>query len=106
MGRAGKEGGSIGSERGRGCSVSCVARCARKTGGNCSTVEDEILVEPVDAPEIVDDFEFEEIDSQDIKDREVNKLKLRRRIEQYKLSTYRFAIVYVLPEKLFIFSFV
>lgn len=49
------------------------------------TVEDEILVEPVDAPEIVDDFEFEDVDSQDIKDREVNKLKLRRRIEQYKI---------------------
>ncbi|KAI5082550.1 hypothetical protein GOP47_0002293 [Adiantum capillus-veneris] len=38
------------------------------------TVEDEILVEPVDAPEIVDDFEFEEIDSQDIKDREMHTL--------------------------------
>ncbi|KAH6559556.1 hypothetical protein KP509_1Z004600, partial [Ceratopteris richardii] len=49
------------------------------------TVEEEIFVEPVDAPEILDDFEFEEIDSRDIKDKEVNKLKLSRRIEQYKV---------------------
>ena len=49
-------------------------------------MEDELLVEPVDAPEILDDFEFEEVDNLDIQDREVNKQKLRRRIEQYKVD--------------------
>ena len=49
-------------------------------------MEDELLVEPVDAPEILDDFEFEEADNLDIQDREVNKQKLRRRIEQYKVD--------------------
>ncbi|MCO5614231.1 hypothetical protein L7F22_068511 [Adiantum nelumboides] len=43
-----------------------------------NTVEDEILVEPVDAPEILDDFEFEEVDSQDIKDREIQTLNAPR----------------------------
>lgn len=50
------------------------------------TVEDEILVEPVDAPEVVDDFELGQEDTVDIMDREVNKQKLRRRIEQFKLN--------------------
>ena len=49
-------------------------------------MEDELLVEPVDAPEILDDFEFEEVDNLDIQDREVNKQKLRRRVEQYKVD--------------------
>jgi len=42
-------------------------------------------VEPVDAPEIIDDFELGHDEAVDIKDKEVNKQKLRRRIDQYKV---------------------
>jgi ubiquitin-like domain-containing CTD phosphatase 1 len=52
------------------------------------TVEDEILVEPVDAPEVLDDFELGQEDTVDIMDREVNRQKLRRRIEQFKVIFY------------------
>ncbi|GAB4847841.1 hypothetical protein Ancab_026901 [Ancistrocladus abbreviatus] len=50
------------------------------------TVEDEIIVDQVDSPEIVDDFEIGQDEAVDIKDREVNKLKLRRRINHYKIK--------------------
>ncbi|GLJ30836.1 hypothetical protein SUGI_0612570 [Cryptomeria japonica] len=50
------------------------------------TVEDEIIVDPVDSPEIIDDFELGQDDAAEIKDKEVNKQKLRRRIEQYKIK--------------------
>lgn len=50
----------------------------------CSTTEDDILVDQVDAPEIVDDFEIGQDEAVDIKDKEVNKQKLRRRVDQYK----------------------
>lgn len=50
------------------------------------TVEDEIIVDPIDAPEIIDDFELGQDDVGEIKDKEVNKQKLRRRIEQYKIK--------------------
>ncbi|KVH93518.1 hypothetical protein Ccrd_004437 [Cynara cardunculus var. scolymus] len=45
------------------------------------TVEDDIIVDQVDAPEIVDDFEIGQDEVVDIKDKEVNKQKLKRRIE-------------------------
>lgn len=51
-----------------------------------STVEDDIIVDQVDSPEIIDDFELGQDESTDIKDKEVNKQKLRRRIGQYKVS--------------------
>ncbi|PIA47263.1 hypothetical protein AQUCO_01400146v1 [Aquilegia coerulea] len=50
------------------------------------TVEDEILIDQVDAPEIIDDFELGKEEAVDIKDKEVNKNKLRRRISQYKIE--------------------
>ncbi|KAJ8429199.1 hypothetical protein Cgig2_032939 [Carnegiea gigantea] len=50
------------------------------------TLEDNILVEPIDAPEIIDDFELGQDEAVDIKDKEVNKQKLRRRIDQYKIE--------------------
>ncbi|KAL3699867.1 hypothetical protein R1sor_017889 [Riccia sorocarpa] len=50
------------------------------------TVEDDILVDPVSAPEIVDDFELQDEDTVEIKDAEVNKAKLRRRVDQFKLN--------------------
>lgn len=53
-------------------------------------MEDEILVEPVDAPEVLDDFELGQEDTVDIMDREVNKQKLRRRIEQFKVTFHVF----------------
>ncbi|XP_051136993.1 ubiquitin-like domain-containing CTD phosphatase [Andrographis paniculata] len=50
------------------------------------TVEDDIIVDPVESPEIIDDFELGQDEVVDIKDKEVNKQKLRRRIEQYKIE--------------------
>lgn len=55
----------------------------------------------MDAPEVVDDFELGQEDTVDIMDREVNKQKLRRRIEQFKVT------IHVLPtEALRNFAFV
>ncbi|PKI74865.1 ubiquitin-like domain-containing CTD phosphatase [Punica granatum] len=51
------------------------------------TVEDDIIVDQVDSPEIVDDFELGQDEVVDIKDKEVNKRKLRKRIDQYKIKT-------------------
>ncbi|KAI9176705.1 hypothetical protein LWI28_006228 [Acer negundo] len=50
------------------------------------TVEDDIIVDPVESPEIIDDFELGQEESVDIKDKEVNKQKLRRRANQYKIK--------------------
>lgn len=50
------------------------------------TVEGDILVDPVESPEIIDDFELGQDEAVDIKDKEVNKQKLRRRIEQFKIE--------------------
>ncbi|XP_077242035.1 ubiquitin family protein [Tasmannia lanceolata] len=50
------------------------------------TVEDDIIVDQVDAPEIIDDFELGQDEVVDIKDKGVNKQKLRRRINQYKIE--------------------
>jgi len=59
---------------------------SNSNGEYSRTVEDEILVEPVDAPEVLDDFELGQEDTVDIMDREVNKQKLKRRIEQFKVT--------------------
>lgn len=48
-------------------------------------MEDEIIVDQVESPEIVDDFELGEDEAVEIKDKEANKKKLRRRIDQYKV---------------------
>lgn len=50
------------------------------------TVEDEIFIDEVDAPEILDDFELGKKEDVDIKDKEVNKKKLKRRISEYKIN--------------------
>ncbi|XP_072999979.1 ubiquitin-like domain-containing CTD phosphatase [Typha latifolia] len=50
------------------------------------TVEDDIVVDQVDSPEIIDDFELGQDEVVDIKDKDVNKQKLRRRITQYKIK--------------------
>lgn len=50
------------------------------------TVEEDIFVDPVDSPEIVDDFEIGQDEAVDIKDKEVNKQKLKRRVDQYKIE--------------------
>ncbi|KAJ0960023.1 hypothetical protein J5N97_000217 [Dioscorea zingiberensis] len=50
------------------------------------TVEDEIFVDQVDSPEIVDDFELGQDEVVDIKDKDVNKMKLKRRVSQYKIK--------------------
>lgn len=42
-------------------------------------------MDPVDSPEIIDDFELGQEEAVDIKDKEVNKQKLRRRVSQYKV---------------------
>ncbi|CAN1288326.1 Ubiquitin-like domain-containing CTD phosphatase [Linum perenne] len=49
------------------------------------TVEDDIIVDQVDDPEIVDDFQLGQDEAIDIKDKEVNKQKLKRRVDQYKV---------------------
>ncbi|KAL2477563.1 Ubiquitin-like domain-containing CTD phosphatase [Forsythia ovata] len=50
------------------------------------TVEDEIIVDQVDSPEIIDDFELRRYEVLDIIYNEANKQKLRRRIEQYNVK--------------------
>ncbi|PSS02887.1 Ubiquitin-like domain-containing CTD phosphatase [Actinidia chinensis var. chinensis] len=50
------------------------------------TIEDDILVDQVDSPEVVDDFELGQDEVVDIKDNAANKQKLRRRINQYKIE--------------------
>ncbi|CAI9103798.1 OLC1v1002356C1 [Oldenlandia corymbosa var. corymbosa] len=50
------------------------------------TVESDLVLEQMDAPEIMDDFELGQDEAVDIKDKEVNKQKLRRRIEQCKIE--------------------
>ncbi|KAG7557029.1 HAD-superfamily hydrolase subfamily IIID [Arabidopsis suecica] len=50
------------------------------------TIEDDIIVDQAESPEIVDDFELGKEEAVDIKDKEVNKQKLRRRIDQYKIN--------------------
>ena len=56
----------------------------------CRTVEDEIIVDQAESPEIVDDFELGQDEAVDIKDKEVNKQKLRRRIDQFKVVIFQF----------------
>ncbi|XP_054803059.1 ubiquitin-like domain-containing CTD phosphatase [Prosopis cineraria] len=50
------------------------------------TTEEDIIVDPVESPEIVDDFELGQEEAVDIKDMEVNKQKLKRRVNQYKFE--------------------
>ncbi|EPS69935.1 hypothetical protein M569_04827 [Genlisea aurea] len=50
------------------------------------TVDEDMIVDPVDSPEILDDFEIVEEEELDIKDKEINKQKLRRRVDQYKVE--------------------
>ncbi|KAG8368817.1 hypothetical protein BUALT_Bualt15G0086200 [Buddleja alternifolia] len=50
------------------------------------TVEDDIIVDQAESPEVIDDFELGQDEVVDIKDKEVNKQKLRRRIEQCKIE--------------------
>ncbi|XP_062177329.1 ubiquitin-like domain-containing CTD phosphatase [Alnus glutinosa] len=52
------------------------------------TAEDDLIVEEMDSSEVVDDFELgnDEAVNIHIKDKEVNKQKLRRRINQYKIE--------------------
>ncbi|KAK9901446.1 hypothetical protein M0R45_002113 [Rubus argutus] len=45
-----------------------------------------IIVDPVESPDIVDDFELGQDEAVDIKDNHVNQQKLRRRIDQYKIE--------------------
>ncbi|TKY60150.1 Ubiquitin domain-containing CTD phosphatase [Spatholobus suberectus] len=53
---------------------------------NRSTTEENLLVDPVEDPEIVDDLELPRDEAVDIKDMEVNKHKLTRRIHQFKIE--------------------
>ena len=76
----------------RFCPISVEHECPfgiiNMLGGNCwtcSTTEEDIIVDPVESPEIVDDFELGQEEVVDIKDMEVNKQKLKRRASQYKV---------------------
>ncbi|KAG2239001.1 hypothetical protein Bca52824_089861 [Brassica carinata] len=50
------------------------------------TTEDDIIVDQVTSDDIVDDFELGKDEVVDIKDKELNKQKLRRRVDQYKIK--------------------
>ncbi|XP_050376567.1 ubiquitin-like domain-containing CTD phosphatase [Argentina anserina] len=50
------------------------------------TIEDDIIVDPVDSPDVVDDFELGQDEAVDIKHNHLNNQKLRRRIDQYKIE--------------------
>lgn len=50
------------------------------------TVEDDIFVDQVDSPDVIDDFELGQDEVVDIKDKDVNQQKLRRRISQCKIE--------------------
>lgn len=50
------------------------------------TTEDDIIVDQVESPDIVDDFELPQDEAVEIKDKHGNKQKLRRRISQYKIE--------------------
>uniref|UniRef100_A0A0A9DJH7 FCP1 homology domain-containing protein n=1 Tax=Arundo donax TaxID=35708 RepID=A0A0A9DJH7_ARUDO len=50
------------------------------------TVEEEIFVGQEDAPEVLDDFDFEQNEVTAIKDKDVYKQKLKRRASQYKIK--------------------
>jgi hypothetical protein len=50
-----------------------------------STTEEDLIVDPVESPEILDDFELPQEEAVDIKDMQVNKLKLSRRISHFKV---------------------
>ncbi|KAF9620039.1 hypothetical protein IFM89_010655 [Coptis chinensis] len=54
-----------------------------------STVEDDIIIDQVDAQEIIDDFEIGQVEDVHIKDKEANKQKLRRRISRYKIKLHK-----------------
>jgi ubiquitin-like domain-containing CTD phosphatase 1 len=56
------------------------------------TVEDDIIVNQMDSPEIVDDFELGQDEAVDIEDDEANKQKLKRRIDQYEVSFKTFVV--------------
>lgn len=45
-------------------------------------------MDQVDSPEIVDDFELGQDEVVDIKDKFVNKQKLKRRVNQYKVTLF------------------
>ncbi|XP_078443665.1 ubiquitin family protein [Wolffia australiana] len=50
------------------------------------TTEDDLIVDQGDSQDIVDDFSVDQDEIVDIKDKEVNKLKLHRRISRYKIK--------------------
>ncbi|KAH0942193.1 hypothetical protein HID58_001830 [Brassica napus] len=50
------------------------------------TTEDDIIVDQVTSDDVVDDFELGKEEVVDIEDKEINKQKLRRRIDQYKIK--------------------
>ncbi|KAJ1386112.1 Ubiquitin-like domain superfamily [Sesbania bispinosa] len=50
------------------------------------TTEEDLIVDPVESPEIIDDFELPQEEAVDIKDMEVNKHKLTRRINHFKIE--------------------
>ena len=56
------------------------------------TVEGDTIMDQVDSPEIVDDLELGQDEAVDIKDKEVNKQKPRKRIDQFKVSFKDFIV--------------
>ncbi|XWS67966.1 hypothetical protein CRYUN_Cryun04dG0049900 [Craigia yunnanensis] len=54
--------------------------------GDDSVVELKRRIHQLETPEIIDDFELGQDEAVDIKYKEVNKQKLKRRIDQYKIE--------------------
>ena len=50
-------------------------------------MEDDIIVDQVTSQHIVDDFELGKEEVVDVKDKELNKQKLRRRVDLYKVCS-------------------
>lgn len=50
-------------------------------------MEDDIIVDQVTSQDIVDDFELGKDEVVDVKDKELNKQKLRRRVDQCKVCS-------------------
>ena len=63
------------------------AKCIESFDFYFSTMEDDIIVDQVTSQDIVDDFELGKDEVVDVKDKELNKQKLRRRVDQCKVCS-------------------
>ncbi|KAJ0960022.1 hypothetical protein J5N97_000216 [Dioscorea zingiberensis] len=74
---------TVGELKRRSCEATTVLPKRQKL---LFAVEDKNFVDQVDSPEIVDDFELDQDEVVDIKDKDANKMTLKRRASQYKIK--------------------